>query len=216
MTESDRDSCDPSPIAGMQQKEIVMIGQEQMVIAVFSNAGQAQDAVTQLRDAGFVDSQIGIISQDLAVEHENTFASEGATTGVAVGASAGILWGMGIVAGVLPAIGPAIAGGTLAALLSSAAVGAATAGIAGALLGMGIAREEAEEYEDEVGLGRTLIVVHPETRDELAVSILLENGADRAERHGYSEGSTVEVPIHRRELVNQHSTSHDDLSQGAE
>ena len=56
---------------------------------------------------------------------KSTHAKEGAIAGVAAGAGVGALWGLGILAGVLPGIGTAIAGGTLAAILSSAAAGAA-------------------------------------------------------------------------------------------
>ena len=61
----------------------------------------------------------------------------------------GALWGLGILAGIVPAIGPAIAGGTLAAILSSAAAGAATAGVAGALIGLGIPEDEAKRGEEK-------------------------------------------------------------------
>jgi uncharacterized protein (TIGR02271 family) len=72
----------------------------------------------------------------------------------------------------LPAIGPAIAGGTLAAILASAATGAAAAGLAGALIGLGIPKEEAEYYEGELRAGRTIVTVQAGDRYDEAASIL--------------------------------------------
>ena len=77
-----------------------------------------------------------------------------AGAGLAAGAGVGTLWGLGILAGVLPGIGTAIAGGTLAALLSSAAAGAATAGLAGTLIGFGIPEDEAKYYDEQFRSGR--------------------------------------------------------------
>jgi uncharacterized protein (TIGR02271 family) len=89
---------------------------------------------------------------------------------------------LGILAGVLPAIGPAIAGGTLAVLLSSAAAGAAAAGLAGALIGMGLSKEEAEYYEGELKAGRTIVTVHAGSRRDEAMHILRQHGGYSMER----------------------------------
>jgi hypothetical protein len=137
------------------------------IVAAFHTHQEAQKAVRDLKDAGFTDDQIGILSQD----HEGTYtgagtahdegskAGEGAAVGAAAGAGAGALWGLGIVAGVLPALGPAIAGGALAAVLTSAAGTAVAGGVVGALAGMGIPEEEAEYYHGEFERGRTVVTV---------------------------------------------------------
>ena len=107
-------------------------------IAIFDDRGQAQRAIEQLKRAGFTEKEIGVTARDTgeadvgaADGGKKTHAKEGAIAGVAAGAGVGALWGLGILAGVLPGIGTAIAGGTLAAILSSAAAGAATAGARG-------------------------------------------------------------------------------------
>ena len=56
-------------------------------------------------------------------------------------------------------IGPVIAGGTLAVILANAAGGAAIAGLVGALVGLGIPKDEAEHYESELKAGRTIVTV---------------------------------------------------------
>lgn len=179
------------------------------VVGVFTDRAQAQRAVNELKRAGFTDDQIGVLGRDTKevasedrVEGEtDSYAAEGAATGLAAGAGIGALWGLGILAGALPAIGPAIAGGTLAVLLSSAAAGAAAAGLAGALIGMGIPKEEAEYYESEFKAGRILVTVTATGREDEARAILRRNGAyDASQRtamsgQGTAEGSSRVMPM---------------------
>jgi hypothetical protein len=133
------------------------------VVAAFHSQREAQQAVRNLKEAGFSDNHIGMIAPDregtYTEQAEGSKAGEGAAAGAAGGLGIGALWGLGIVGGVLPAIGPAIAGGALAAILSSAAGAAVAGGIVGALVGMGIPEEEAEYYHGEVERGRTLVTV---------------------------------------------------------
>jgi uncharacterized protein (TIGR02271 family) len=179
------------------------MNQDRAVVGVFSDSSKAQQAVQALRNAGFSEDQIGVIGKDArrtttdaGEETTESYAAEGAATGVAAGAGIGALWGLGILAGVMPVIGPAIAGGALAAVLSSAAAGAAAAGLAGALVGMGIPKDEAEYYESEFQAGRTIVTVRSPGRETEARSILQRFGAyDRssAEMSGATTGSACNV-----------------------
>jgi len=151
-------------------------------IAIFDDRVQAQQAIAQLQRAGFTEKEIGVTARDsgdadvLAAEGvKKTHAKEGAIAGVAAGAGVGALWGLGILAGVLPGIGTAIAGGTLAAILSSAAAGAATAGVAGTLIGLGIPEDEAKYYDQEFQAGRIVVTVDAGSRFQEAQSILVQN-----------------------------------------
>jgi len=153
--------------------------QRKTAVGVFDDHQRAQQAVNELRRAGFREEDIGVAGrqgQEIKGGHETagkgTQAAIGAGAGVATGAGLGALWGIGIVAGLLPAIGPAIAGGTLAAILSSAAVGAAAAGIAGALIGLGIPEEEANYYESEFQAGRIIVTVNANGRYDEAIAIM--------------------------------------------
>jgi len=153
------------------------------VVGVFDSHARAQQAVAELRQAGFRDDQIGVIARNVGVTGDtdgddvtDNYAGEGAATGLAAGAGLGALWGMGIIAGVMPILGPAIAGGALAAILTSAAAGAAAAGLAGALVGMGIPKEEAEYYEKQFHAGNVLVTVTAGGRALDAESILRNNG----------------------------------------
>jgi hypothetical protein len=76
----------------------------------------------------------------------------------------------------MPVLGPAIAGGTLAAIFTSAAAGATVAGVAGILVGMGIPHEDAEYYESELHAGRVIVTVFAPGREAEASEIMLRNG----------------------------------------
>jgi hypothetical protein len=140
--------------------------------------------VAELRHAGFRDDQIGVIARNVAAARDtddedlvaDNYAGEGAATGIAAGAGLGALWGMGIIASVMPVLGPAIAGGALATILTSAVAGAAAAGLAGALVGMGIPKEEAEFYQREFHSGRVIVTVMAEGRGDEALRILRDSG----------------------------------------
>ena len=194
------------------------------VVGVFSDRSQAQQAMQELRSAGFRDDQLGLAASGdsdfgtTATDEGDTYAAEGGATGLAAGAGVGALWGLGIAAGMLPAIGPAIAGGTLAVILSSAAAGAATAGLAGTLVGLGIPKDEADYYEGELRSGRIILTVHTEGRNVEAKGILRRYGgydaSDRGEtwrvdvasptapsaREGMSAPRRVNVPVSGQEV----------------
>jgi uncharacterized protein (TIGR02271 family) len=150
------------------------------VVGVFHDPAQAQQAVRDLKAAGFRDDQIGVVSHDKGTKQTDTkgaHVAEGAVAGVATGAGIGALWALGISVGLLPGIGPAIAGGLLASVLASAAAGGAVAGVAGALVGLGIPEEDATYYEGEFKAGRTIVTVNATGRSDEAWSILHAHGA---------------------------------------
>jgi hypothetical protein len=147
------------------------------IVGVFETPAGAQRAVSELRQAGFTDSQIGVVSHNKdggadVINDGNTKTAEGAATGLAAGAGIGALWGLAILSGLLPGIGPAIAGGTMGVLLSSAAAGAAAAGIGGALIGMGISDDDAKYYDTEFRAGRTIVTVNAGSKASQAQTIL--------------------------------------------
>src|SRR5215207_5298812 len=155
------------------------------VVGLFRDSTTAERAIRDLKDAGFTDSQIGVLMQDRAeqrkfAEDTGTKAGEGAAAGAATG---GILGGVvGLLAGVgalvIPGIGPIIAGGALASALAGAGIGAAAGGLAGALIGLGIPEEEARHYERGFREGGILVTVEAGPRKVQARQILLNAGAD--------------------------------------
>lgn len=173
-------------------------------IGVFQSRSQAEQAIADLRAAGFRDDQIGMIIRDEDGNAKNlnadgTMAEEGAIAGAVAGAGIGSLVGLGIVAGVVPVIGPAIALGTLGTMLVNAAGGAAVAGIVGALVGFGIPEEDARWYESEVQSGRYLVTCEAAGRYDEAWQVLHRQGAyNRANPLG---SRTVSVPNEHQEVV---------------
>jgi len=160
------------------------------VLGVFESRTRAEQAMSDLRNAGFSEDQIGMIARDESGKvvktkgSEETYADEGAVTGLVAGAGAGALVGVGVLTGVIPVIGPVLAIGTLGTILLNAAGGAAIAGVAGALIGWGIPEEEAEYYEGEVKAGRFLVTVDAEGREAEARDILHRYGG--FDRTGWS------------------------------
>lgn len=159
-------------------------GNRSTVVGVFQDAQQAQQAIKELRQAGFREDEIGVISREgeakageARTEDRGSHAGTGAVTGAVAGAGTGALWALGIAAGVLPAIGPVVAGGILASILASAAGTAVAGGILGALIGLGIPEEEARYYEEEFQAGRTIVTVRTESRFDEARSVLQRHGA---------------------------------------
>jgi hypothetical protein len=155
------------------------------VMATFRDRGQAQQAVRELRGAGFPEDQIGLITKDLSQAAKDSRSAaagsewkERAVTGGVTGAGIGGLWALGIAAGVLPAVGPVLAGGLLTSVVASAAGGALVGGLVGTLVGLGIPEDDAQHYEKEFRSGRTLVVVQPGNRRDEAAAVLQRSGGE--------------------------------------
>ena len=154
------------------------------IVGIFRDRSRAQEAVRSLKQAGFRDDQIGILSpghdndSPSLDQATNSKVAEGSAIGAAAGAGAGALWALGISAGVLPVIGPAVAGGLLMSVLASAGGAAAAGTIVGGLVGLGIPDDDARAYEGEVRSGSTLVTVNADNRETAAWQILQRYGAN--------------------------------------
>lgn len=156
-------------------------------LGVFESKERAEQAIADLKAAGFTESEVGMVYRNAEGKTvktgsaDNTYAAEGATAGLVAGAAGGALVGAGILAGVIvPVVGPILALGTLSTVLLNAAGGAAIASLAGALIGWGIPEEDAEYYENEVKSGRYLVTVDAGDRIDEARAILhRRSGFDR-------------------------------------
>lgn len=156
-------------------------------VAVFESKARAEQAVADLRAAGFDEEKIGMVHRDAEGKTvktgaaDDTYAEEGAVAGAVAGAAGGALLGAGILAGIIPVIGPVLALGTLGTVLVNAAGGAAIIGVTGALVGWGIPEEDAEFYEQEVQNGRYLVTVDANGRALEAREVLhRRSGYDRS------------------------------------
>jgi hypothetical protein len=156
-----------------------------IAVGTFHDRSAALDAIRELKQSGFTDRQIGLISKhdsdwnDRAgvKDPTGTYWEEGSGIGAAAGAATGVGLGLAVAAGLMPPLGPIIAGGTLVALLASAGTGAAVGTVVGALIGLGIPEEHAATYERDVNEGRTLVTVSAGDRYTDAVDVLHKHGA---------------------------------------
>jgi uncharacterized membrane protein len=173
-----------------------------MVLGIFNDRDNAEDAIEDLKDHGFKPEEISIVMRDSAAAHEvaeHTGANvaegavSGATTGGVVGAIAGLLVGIGAIA--VPGIGGIFIAGPLAAALgltgaaattvSGAATGALAGGLIGALVSLGVPEEEARVYETGIKQGAILVAVPAMSHNEDdVVHLLQENGAERVKAVG--------------------------------
>ena len=172
-------------------------GERSPVVGVFDDRAQAEQAVEQLRRAGFRDDDIGFATRgeegtdrsglDTGTENETgSHAATGAVAGGVLGGLAGAAAAL-----LIPGIGPVVAGGILAATLGGAAIGAAAGGLIGALTGMGVPEDEARYYDQQVQEGRTIVTVKAGDRYQEARDILRRYGASDYGASGYSESGTM-------------------------
>jgi len=149
------------------------------IFGIVKDETQARAAVSALESAGFIATDISVLSsisehdingveqfgfaKTREVGHTNaTKAPEGATTGAATGGVLGGLagWLVAIGALALPGVGPFVAAGPIMAALSGAALGATAGGLTGALIGYGMPEYEAKLYGGKLESGHILIGVH--------------------------------------------------------
>ena len=172
------------------------------VVGLFDSRSEAHSTVQQLVNSGFDREDISLVSQDtdresndgkthpgisgsdLSIPKDDTSgALKGAGIGAALGGIGGLLAGIAGLA--IPVIGPIVAAGPIAAALTAAlggaGVGAATGGLIGALTDMGVPEDEAKHYQDQVGRGKTLVIVRASDDDsaERAADILESCGAEK-------------------------------------
>jgi hypothetical protein len=150
-----------------------------VVAGIFDDAHQARTAVAQLREIGFDEQHLGILSpiRELPLRNRSVDVTEGALAGAGLGAAAGA-WGVAILSAALPAIGPVVAGGVLTSVLSGVVGGGLAGALVGALTGLGLQGGAARHYANEIKQGKTLVLVRTDGRYSEAANILIHNGAD--------------------------------------
>lgn len=186
---------------------------DRMVLGVFPDRDDADEAVNDLESAGFNAKDISILMKDTRGDQQvvtttgtgdnvASGAATGATTGGVIGGIAGLLVGIGAIA--LPGFGGLLIGGPLAAALgltgaaattiSGAATGILAGGLIGALMGLGIPEEDARVYEDRIKQGGILVSVPTTTERENEVRAILEdNDADQIRSINFDRERTYAV-----------------------
>ena len=154
------------------------------IAGLFPDRGSAEQAIGDLKNAGFDPAKIGIVLRDKSearevADEQGTHSTEGAVAGGLIGGSLGaILVAVGALA--IPGIGPVISGGVLASL-----VGGTAGWLVGGLAGLGIPEDEARYYEDQVHQGRALVTVDAGDREPEARAILIRDGAQNFQDDAY-------------------------------
>lgn len=181
-------------------------------LGTFSSHQEAENALSELRDAGFAMNQVSIIAKcaepldqgsrigeagETRVQEltETTHVEEGVKTGgvagTAIGELAGLLVGVSILA--IPGVGPILLAGAtataIATTLAGGAIGAAAGGLIGGLVGLGIPEERAKAYHDYVVSGDYLVVVDGTEADILQAEAILKQRGIR-EWEVYTVSST--------------------------
>jgi len=154
----------------------------QTIIGVFETRSNAESAVNSLRQQGFTNEEINIISkkpEGQDVNYDDDIA-DGTLTGSTLGGLGGLLLGTGVLA--IPGIAPvvALAGGPIAAAVGGAIAG----GITGGLIDWGIPAEESQHYEEKVIQGSILAIIRTNSGSVNSVTqILKSNGAKEVKNH---------------------------------
>jgi hypothetical protein len=134
-------------------------------IGVFSDPDEASRAVHELLEAGFRETQVGLVapSDEGPGRVQHRLNGSGETLGIATG--------------VVPLVGPAVAAGTLKATLLNGTGHPAAPGLFGALVDWGFPEADAQHYERTLRSGRPLVTVHANGRSGEAWAILRRHGA---------------------------------------
>ncbi len=153
--------------------------ENRMLSGLFNDRDSADRTYSTLRDRGYTDDDINILSSDETrdswfsdADHADTElgskALEGTGVGSAVGGTLGaIIGGIAAIGSnvILPGIGLVVAG-PLAAALAGAGAGGLTGGLVGALIGSGIPEERAQVYEEGIKNGGMVVGFNPKNDED--------------------------------------------------
>ena len=152
------------------------------VAGLFTNSGDAQSAVEELRAAGWVHDDVSVVVQRQAEGGHPNLAVKDAEKGAVIGGLAGLFLGLSELA--IPGVGLVLVGGWLAAALLGAGVGATAGGLVGSLVEAGISHEAAGHFAEGVRRGGILITVKAAEESVGAVEAILRrhHAADISEQ----------------------------------
>jgi hypothetical protein len=153
-----------------------------MVVGVFDDRVDAEEALQALKDAGFEPDQVSVVMlQTPRPAHDVPHGIHvDETTGILAGGALGGLagWLIGATSVAVPGLGALLAAGALVGALGGAGIGAATGGIIGHLIDEGLSHEEAGYYHERVRHGAALMTVRAEgSRADEAHALIHRLGA---------------------------------------
>jgi hypothetical protein len=153
-----------------------------VVVGIFEDRYQAEQAVDELEQAGFAHHEIGFairghdaVEGGMITDATGTKDAAGAIAGATTGAVAGGILGA-LASLIIPPVGPVLVGGMLATALGFAGAGAAVGGIVGAMTGLGLSQDEAVYYEEQFNAGKAIVTVRAGDFADKAVAIIRKHG----------------------------------------
>jgi hypothetical protein len=146
------------------------------VAGIFNSKIVADNAVSELLDAGFAKDDISLLMSDKtrneifsSTDDEADRAAKGGVTGAVIGGALGALIAGLVAAGsIVTSGGVLLVAGPIVAALAGAGAGGTAGGIAGALISAGFAADEANRYDDEIKRGKAIVLVHARDAAEAA------------------------------------------------
>ena len=159
-----------------------MLG-KRTIVGVFPEEAGAIEAIDRLLELGYDREDISILAEnperyhvgsdlDVTPPHDiGKGATAGAITGGMVGGFGALIASLSALA--IPGIGPFLAAGPIAATLTGLIAGGAVGGAVGALAGLGINKDEAKLYEQNLKDGDILVIVEAENEKAEAVTSIL-------------------------------------------
>lgn len=167
---------------------------KKIVFATFKNHQEAERAIQELQSDLSLDMEDvsyiyrdnkGNIQDDEGEDRSDAIVGSGAK-GASMGATIGAIAGLATVAGIIPFIGPVFAAGPLIAALglgtgavattaAGAVTGAMAGGVAGALLEWGLPSDVANDYQDRVNSGETLVAVATDSPSDVEQKLRSSN-----------------------------------------
>jgi len=134
------------------------------VVGVFEDPADAENAINDLKVAGFTPDSISVVAKNRTVQRNLTEVSgneagQGALVGSLGGGTLGAVLGWILAGGtaLIPGVGPIVAAGIFGATVGGALIGGTLGGITGALAGAGVPEDEAAEYGEHVKSGNSLV-----------------------------------------------------------
>jgi len=151
-----------------------------LIGALFPDREHADQAIRDLREHGFEDSDLGLVVRRPETEmpaDQSDAPAEDAAKGAIGGGVIGGLVGAGL-ALTVPGIGPLLAAGVFAAAATGVGIGAVGGGLIGLLTGMGYEESEAHRLQDGLDQGRVVVSVNALNRTQEAREILARDGGE--------------------------------------
>jgi hypothetical protein len=189
------------------------------IVGVFTNLGEAERALIDLRAQGIPAENIHLIAGNDKSQHdeylkkakqESTSAGSAALSGASFGGGLGIVASLVTLA--IPGIGPIIAAGPIATVLTGLGIGALGGGVISAFKNMGMSHEEAPLYEEAVRRGSILAIAQVDEPRAMEILRLMElhgardvrNEADTWRASGWSGPSADPHPFTSDDTIKSH------------